>query len=394
MSDPQNFVDLQAGFYNALVQGLGFSPSDPFQVIQPSPPLVGGDTADQDLWEYLNNIPPYSLTLNTSMSGGNQFLSNYQGVMSALLAAPNTFESTIGPACYQAYQAALKDGDVKTGAMNFRNWALYNGTCSQVAVSGASALAAAMLDPVFAAQMNVLPYKPAGTEPVDFSQGYSKLKQLLKVAPSRSFSVSASNWNTDVSQSWTQSSNSGFFGLWGGSSSQSSLSEKFASSGVAVDASFDNVLIFAPSPGDWYTSSALGLAFHNQSGPPWDPAKPIDWNNTFGPNGNMQRFMANLVVVGGMTVFVTSAASYTSDEQTEIRNNSGSGLWPFYTSGGSSGSSTSVSFNASGNMVVKITSKPGIPVVIGATVLSAGQYLGVEAQASKALNALFFAAAA
>lgn len=392
MSGPNNFVDLQAGFYNALSQGLGFSPNDPFQVIQPSPPLVGGDTADQDVWAYLNDIPPHSLTLNTSLSGGNQFLSDYQAVMSALLAAPNTFESTVGAQCSQAYHAALKNGDVKPGAMNFRNWALYNGTCSAVAVSGASALAAAMLDPVFAAQMNVTPYKPAGVDPVEFSQGFSKLKQLLKVAPSRSFSVAASNWNTDVSNTWSQGSDSGFFGLWGGSSSQSTLSEKFASSGVALQASFNNVLIFAPTPGAWYTSSALGLAFNNPGKAPWDPAKPINWTNTFGPTGNMQRFMANIVVVSGMTILVNSSATYSSVEQTEIRNNSSNGMWPFYSSGSSGGSSTNVSFGASGNMIVKITSKPGIPVVIGGTVLSAAQYLGVEAEASKALNRLFFAA--
>lgn len=392
MSDPKNFVDLQAGFYNALSQGLGFSPNDPFQVIQPSPPLVGGETADQDVWAYLNDIPPRSLTMNTALSGGNQFLADYQAVMSALLAAPNTFESTIGPQCFQAYQAALKGGDVKTGAMNFRNWALYNGTCSAVAVSGASALAAAMLDPVFAAQMNVTPYKPAGVDPVDFSQGYAKLKQLLKVAPSRSFTVKTSSWDTNVSHTWSQGSNSGFFGLWGGSSSQSSLSEKFASSGVGLEARFNNVLVFAPTPGDWYTSSALGLAYNNRDKAPWDPAKPINWTNTFGPSGNMQRFMANLVVVSGMTIIVTSAASYTSVEQTEIRNNSGAGLWPFYCTNSSGGSSTDVSFNAAGNMVVKIASKSGIPVVIGGTVLSAGQYLGVEAQASKTLTKLFFAA--
>ncbi|WP_288588799.1 hypothetical protein [uncultured Methylobacterium sp.] len=249
-----------------------------------------------------------------------------------------------------------------------------------------------MLDPVFAAQINVTPYKPVGTGSVDFSQGFSKLKQLLQKAPSRSFSIAASNWNSDVSKSWTQSSNSGFFGLWGGSSSQSSISEKFASGGVALDASFDHVLPFTPTPGDWYTSSALGLAFHNQSGAPWDPVKPINWANTFGPQGNMQRFMASLIVVSGMTIVVTSSASYSSDEQTQITSNSSSGMWPFYTGGGSGTSSTHASFNTAGNMVVKIASKAGVPVVIGGKVLSAGQYLGVEAEAAKTLNRMFFAA--
>lgn len=390
MANPKNFVDLQAGFYNALAQGLGYSPSDPFQVIQPSPPLTGGDQADELLWNYLNNLPPASLTQNTQTSGGNQFLSNYQAVMSALQSAPNNFESTIGAACFKTYQTALKDNDVKPGAVQFRNWALYNGTCSAVATSGASALAAAMLDPVFAAQMNVTPFKPAGTEPVTFSPNYKTMLTLLKKAPSRKFSISTSSWNTDVSSTWTKGSNTGFFGLWGGSSSTSTLSEKFASSGVSVEAEFQNVLPFNATPGDWYSSSAFGLAFNSPNKAPWVPSNPINWEKTFGKDGNMQRFAASLLIANKMDITVKSMATYSELEQTEIRHSSSAGLWPFYSTGGSGGSSTSASFDANGHMTIKITSIANVPVIIGCIVLSAGVYLGHEAQASKFLTGKFY----
>lgn len=390
MSNTKNFVDLQAGFYNALSQGLGYSPTDPFQLIQPSPPLTGGQEGDELLWNYLNAIPPASLTQNTTVSGGNQFLADYQAVMSALQAAPNNFQSTIGDACFNAYQKALAAGDVKPGPMNFRNWALYNGTCSGVAVSGASALAAAMLDPIFAAQMNVLPYKPAGTESVTFAPGYKKMLALLQKAPSRFFSISAGDWNTDVSKTWTGGSDSGFFGLWGGSSSESTLSQKFASSAVSLSASFAHVLPFNATPGDWYSSSALGLAYNSPNAAPWNPANPINWDKTFGPQGNMQRFAANLLIVDQMEVVVTSSASYSTLEQTEIQQNSSKGLWPFYTGSGGSSSSTSVSFDSSGEMQVKITSQPNAPIVIGCNVLTAAVYLGHEAAAAKVLARTFY----
>lgn len=393
MSDTKNFVDLQAGFYNALAQGLGYSPSDPFQVIQPSPPLVSGNDEDELLWNYLNAIPPFSLTQNTVFSGGNQFLSDYQGVMSALQAAPNDFQATVGPVCFAAYQQALKDGAVKPGPMQFRNWALVNGACSSVAVSGASALARAMLDPIFAAQMNVLPYQPAGTDPVDFSPGYKTMLKQLKNAPSRAFQVAAGNWNTNVSSTWTKGSTSGFFGLWGGSSSSSTLSEKFASSGVGLTAKFANVLPFNAVPGVWYSSSAFGLAFNNPDKAPWVQSSSINWANTFGPNGNMQRFCTSLLIANNMNVVVTSNATYSDAEQQEIQSHSSAGLWPFYSSGGGSGSSTSVSFTASGNMQVTITSKSGVPVVIGCIVLPAAQYLGHEVKASELLTSSFYAAA-
>ncbi|ODV43082.1 hypothetical protein AWV79_20695 [Cupriavidus sp. UYMMa02A] len=390
MANPKDFVDLQAGFYNALAQGLGYSNQDPFQVVQPSPPIVGGDDADDLLWAYLNNIPVASLTGNTQFSSGNQFLTNYQAVMSALQAAPNNFQSTIGPACWDSYQRALKDGDVKPGAVQFRNWALYNDTCSAVATSGASALAAAMLDPIFAAQMNVLPYKPAGDEAVTFVPGYSKMLTLLKKAPSRSFSVAASSWQTDVSHTWTKGENSGFFGLWGGSSSTSTLSQKFASSGVSLDATFQNVLPFNATPGDWYSSAALGLAFNSPGSAPWNPSSPINWEKTFGSSGNMQRFASSLLIANKMDITVRSLATYSENEQAVIRSNKDSGLWPFYTNSSRGGSSTSASFDLSGNMTVKITSDLNIPIVIGCIVLSAGVYLGHEAQASKMLTERFY----
>lgn len=390
MANTKNFVDLQAGFYNALAQGLGYSPTDPFQLIQPSPPLTGGAEGDELLWNYLNALPPASLTQNTTISGGNQFLANYQAVMSALQAAPNNFKSTIGDACFNAYQTALQNGDVEPGPAAFRNWALYNGTCSGVAVSGASALAAAMLDPIFAAQMNVLPYKPAGTESVTFVPGYKRMQTLLKKAPGRSFSVAAGDWSTDVSKTWTGGSDSGFFGLWGGSSSESTLSQKFASSAVSLSASFAHVLPFNATPGDWYSSSALGLAFNSPNAAPWNPESPITWDKTFGPQGNMQRFTVNLLIADEMEVVVTSAASYSTLEQTEIKQNSSKGLWPFYSGSSGSSSSTSVSFDSSGEMRVKITSGPNVPVVIGCNVLAASMYLGHEAAAAKVLARTFY----
>jgi hypothetical protein len=394
MATPSNFIDLQAGFYNALSQGLGYSPSDPFQIIQPSPPISSGQTANQELFDYLNAIPPASLTHNMSFSGGNQFLSDYQGVMSALKAAPNTFRATIGDTCFSAYQDALKRGDVQAGGnapKNFRDWALVQGACSTVAVSGASALAAAMLDPVFAAQLNVMNYRPAGSKPVDFTPNYERLVSLLNNAPSRSFTVQANSWNTDISRAWANEQYSAFFGLWKGSSSSSSLSQKFASSGVVLTANFSNVLPFYPTPGEWYSSSALGLAFHTPQGAPWDPEKPINWDKTFGHDGNMQRFVGQLVIAGGMDIWVSSSASYTEIEQQQIQESSSWGIWPIYSGSSSGGSSTSVSFNASGNMAIRITSKANVPVIIGCTVLPADQYLGHEITVAHRIHSMLYA---
>lgn len=375
------YLDLQNGFYNAFSQGLGFAPGIPFQMVQPSPPLIDGAKADQLLWNYFNNIPPYSLTQNYIASGGNQFTSDYSGLFSALQGAPNSFEQDVGPKCNTAWNAYAAVLPITTPLSQFpvifRNWAMRNGY-SNVANVGASDLAQLLLDPISSAQMALMLYKPAGANSPTWDAGFADMVQQLSVAPTRKFLLNSSTMNSDVSNTWSKSSNSGFFGLWGGSSSSSSQSSTFAASGVTVDASFDHVMQFSAVPGDWYNSSAMSLAFSNKDGAPWDSSKPINWNNTFGQNGNMQRFAANLIIASGMRVLVTSAATFSKEDQTAINNNSGAGMWPFYNTNSSSGSSTDVTFNNQGNMTVTITSLPNVPIVLGVIVEPAAVFVGHE----------------
>ncbi|WP_137937950.1 hypothetical protein [Chitinivorax sp. B] len=377
-----SFLNLQNGFYNALSQGLGFSPGSPFQLFQPSTPLLPGN--NQALWMYFNNIPPFSLTQNYVASAGNQFFSDYQGMMSALQGPPNNFEQDVGEVCFNAwisYVTSLNPAPSPNQLPTlFRNWAMIR--YPSVAVRGASDLSAMLLDPISAGQLALMPYQN-GTPP-DWSLGYDALVNQLSVAPSRSFDLSSSSMNSDVSNSWTQGGNSGFFGLWGGSSYQSSESQTFASSGVTVSASFAHVMTFVASPGNWYNSSAMGEAYSQKSGVPWNPQSPINWGNTFDPkSGNMARFAANLIVADTMRIQVTSLATFNSDQQTTIRNNSSAGMWPFYCKGSSSGAHTEVSFNNNGQMTVLISSQPGVPVVIGVNVLSAGEFVGHAVEGAK-----------
>lgn len=389
------FLDLQNGFYNAFSQGLGFPVGSPFQMLQPSTPLLSGSQADQALWAYFNNIPPYSLTQNYIASGGNQFFSDYRGLLSALQGAPNTFQQDIGQDCFNAWIQYLPTVTPPPAASQlpqiFLNWAMVY--FPAVANIGASDLAQILLDPISSAQMQILAY-PAGKQP-DWTLGYDALVQQLKNAPSRGFSMSTSTMSSNVSSSWTSGSNSGFFGLWGGSSYTSAQSQQFASSGVSVIASFAHVMTFQSSPGAWYSSSAMADAYSHQSGAPWKSSSTINWGNTFDPTtGNMARFAASLIVADTMSIQVTSQASFSQEDQQTIRNNSGAGLWPFYTQGSSSGSSTDVQFNSSGQMTVTITSQAGVPVVLGCNVLPAAQFVGHGEAAVRALRTLALANAA
>lgn len=380
------FKTLQDGWYNGLVSGLGLDDGT-FQVVQPNPPIVA-QSGNTVLWSYFNNIPPFSLTQHYTASGGNQFYSDYRALMSALEPSSNVNpEKVIGKATYKkwvSYVTSLATPPPITSYPTlFRNWALLNDPGK--ANAGASAYAQVLLDPILSAQtVLLLSYSDAAGNPKnpDWSLDYSDLTTQLKSAPTQAFNFDSSSANSNVSKSWTSGGNSGFFGLWGGSSSSSSVSKQFASSKVTVSASMAHVLQFSASPGNWYSSGAMGLAFANKKGNPWSSSSSINWDNTFGSNGNMQRFAANLIAVAGMKIKVVSEASYSTSEQTEIHNNSHAGLWPFYSSGGGSSSSNSVSFNQSGQMVVVINTSPTVPTVIGMNVLSAGEYLGHSSEAA------------
>jgi len=126
------YLDLQNGFYNGFSQGLGFAPDIPFQMVQPSPPLIAGANQDQQLWNYFNNIPPFSLTQNYIASGGNQFTSDYAGLLGSLKGAPNTFEQDVGPQCNTAWNSYVNTLPMTTPLSQFpvifRNWAVIRST--------------------------------------------------------------------------------------------------------------------------------------------------------------------------------------------------------------------------------------------------------------------------
>jgi hypothetical protein len=383
-------TNLQNQWYNGLIQGLGVSPAS-FQIIQPSPPLVTTGIAATDnatLWNYFNQIPPLSLTNNLTLSGGNNFFQDYSGVMSQMT-TPNNIDvqKDIGSDAWKAWLGVLTAMSPPPAMSQFStlflNWATI--FYPNVANVGASDYAAIALNPISAAQNELLAAYPQGTQP-DYSTTYAQLVLQLANAPSRSFKFDSSTASGDVKSSWSNGGSSNFFGLFGSSSSTSSqLFEQFASGQVTVSASFAHLLTLTTVPGPWYNSSALNVAYSGEGTPPWRANPQPSWATTFGANGNMQRFMTSLIVASGLTINVHSAAQYSSTQQSTVTSSGSSGFWPFYSGSGGSSSTSKVTFNSDASMDISITSAPNIPVVLGGTVLPASQYVGHQAQALKRL---------
>jgi hypothetical protein len=186
-----SFTDIQNSLYNAIVQGLGLS-SDSFQLIQPSPPLIPG--SDTVLWNYLNNIPPYSLTQNSLLSGGAQLFTNYKGLMDALEPLEDVNVSNdVGPDVYAAFIAYV---DTLSPPPNpsvypdlFFNWAFLN--APDVADIGASDYATILLDPILTAKTALVPYLPGlgphptpGSPPKPRTRTYPRPGQAARIPAS------------------------------------------------------------------------------------------------------------------------------------------------------------------------------------------------------------------
>lgn len=97
--------DLHEAYYQRMrtaLPGIGL-PTEGFLLFSPSAPLPGDDTADSELFTYLNDIPIQTTSHSYTPSGGSQFYSNYKGMFAALTAegVPN---KTTGAAILKAQQ--------------------------------------------------------------------------------------------------------------------------------------------------------------------------------------------------------------------------------------------------------------------------------------------------
>ena len=364
-------VALQNRWYNSLVGRLPLDPSM-FQLVQPSGPM---SPTDQALWAGLDVIPPASLTFNRSLSGAGRFFAEYAPMVGQIQFPQTALAQEIGDQNYQAWSAYLATqspppSDNQLPAL-FRNWAARN--APSVASAGIAFLSRLVL--LDAAQQGLAPYQGPNAKPADFTGGYADLIQTLKASSGRNVSFDSSRTSGDVLKTWTHGVDIGVDGLWAGSGSNSRLSRKFAASRVTVTAQFQAYAPWTAVPGAWYSSSLLNVAYSSQATPPWVPDANPSWNDLFGPDGSMLRFVASLAMVDGSNITVTSDAIFGATDQRTILNYAALGVWPFYVPTGSA-VSNAVTFANTGGMEIEIVTQPGNPLVIGANVLAVARYLG------------------
>jgi hypothetical protein len=363
-------------WYNATVDGLRLDPST-FQLLQPNSPL--GATSDQ-MWAYYNMIPPVSLVANLDLDGMNQFYSDYRAVISVLRSqGGDQFRQDVGdyyPA-WLTYVTNLSPVPTsETLPAVFFSWAQIH--APSVATAGRNDLLAMSNDPIGLAQ------QAAGNQTgfingvPNFIKTILDLRTAITQGPAGGFTFDSGTESSDTSKSWAKGEVAGFYDFFeaGGDASWERIENKTSESRITVDVEYDHVITFGNTPGLWYSSGAMGIAYATDDNTVWVAGATPNWNSTFGPSGNMQRMIGSLVVVDGVSITMHSDASYSSDEQEKIHANAGAGFWPFFVSKASGGFESHVTFTDHGQMDVSATSPKGNPAVIGANVLQASAVFG------------------
>jgi hypothetical protein len=363
---------LQNRWYNGLVTELLLDPAT-FQISQPSPPVT---PSDQGLWAYENVIPPASLTFNHSLFTGDPFFDEYAAVIDLLEFPESSFEQDIGEKTYQEWSEYLNQlspppPQNRLPAL-FREWAMKN--APDVMAVGASKLAQIILINSF--QKAVEPYQGPTAKPVDFIGTYADLLQVLGNSSGNRLSFDSSKTSDDVGETWTGGKDVDLHGLWTGSSPNHRLSCRFAESKVTVSARFKAYTVWTSTPGPWYNSGLLQMAYSSRTTPPWPQEADPTWDDVFGPDGRMLRFIASLVVVDSVSSTVASDAIYEKSDQQTILSNAPKGLWPFYTPTKSGDVTNEVTFDRASGMKIETVTQSGNLLVLGANVLGIAQYLG------------------
>ncbi|MCA9033179.1 MAG: hypothetical protein KDA66_20335, partial [Planctomycetaceae bacterium] len=343
----QAMPNLQKQWYNAVVAGLQLDPNL-FQLFQTGNPLLTDNS--NDLWQICDAVPPNSITHQFNPSQYNKFFEDYNGVITAL-AIPQlgSFEAALGPTYYQAWltyklthaDKILNAADpMKAQAALYRGWAAVYLDPAKARTT-LSQLEAIIADPMGRALDAIQLKGPnAGDQPSYNVTIQDVITKMASGATAR-VQLDSSSSSSDISHTWAKAEVGGIFGFFfgHGGGSYDHLSQKATSERVTVDATFTGVIPLPVAPGGWYNSGVFGNAFHSPNDPGvWNPQANVNWDKTFGPNGNIQRLATTLRIASGYKARITSYASYSENERTTIMSDASMGFWPFFSASGSGGS--------------------------------------------------------
>ena len=368
---------LTAQYYNALTGGLGLNPQQ-FQITQGQ--IALGATS-QSLWGYLDTIPPVSIANTWTPGGQNTFSSQYGALISRLKdSASSDWRTAMGDwsSAWVAYLKANKPAKDQSLADFFRSWALTSGMPPAQAQQVASLYAAALNGPIFQANEA---YTAAGgqTGVKAYTETIESATHAILSNAGKTVSLDSASESSDVSHTWAKAAAEGLIEEFfiGGEGSYDHTATTLITAGVDIKITFDHIATIPArqlSQGSitagpdtfpaWYVPAALSDGYNSNNNEVWQDGSP-NWTSFFGPSGAFQRTTQAVVVVDGISITMTSSASFEHDEQTKVEAAFSAGFFPFFGVEGEGGWTKATTNFDQGQVSVSQSSPVGNPQIIG-----------------------------
>jgi hypothetical protein len=382
---------LTAQWYNAVIAGCELDP-DTFQLAQGFQLL--GNTSES-LWNTFDAVPPKTLTHYWNPAQINNFSSTYGGVVNNLIPQnSNRFQQIMGDyyAQWNAYLHTSPQPKIPAGGILelFQEWEQLNmpPDLGQSAYTAYQEVAQGVV-PIAVQKWIDAGGGASGTKAYNATIEDLRSK-ITPATPGARVAMNSSTTSKDVTHTWAQGEAGGVFDFFmgGGSADWDKLTAKVSSAGVEIDAEFTHLATFTTGPlaqpssdptlkayKPWYYSDAINLAYHNDDYFVWNQTPP-SWAETFGPSGNLRYLTTSIVVVSGVTVTTTSAASFDESEKESVKASAEFGFFPFFEAEASGGWTHHFEFHDSGGFTVTSTVPEGVPVILGAIVTPVSSIFG------------------
>jgi hypothetical protein len=381
-ADVQQIIDNNnAGWRNEVTKQLGMDPNT-FQLAQG---LLGLQTSDSSgLFLMADAVPPQSVVAFYDPSGKNKRSSAYNQLLHAMLPSNSSgLQAALGPmyAKWIAYRNA-DTSDLSQEAL-FKKFANKFLDPNQT-TKALTAFEAAKSDPLNLA-LSAFVDKAFLTSFVDDAgNGYtlptyaptiSIAQNAINSGASADIDFSTATANTSSNGTSVSGSVSGFYDIFSGSvgGSFDQLNQKAASSSFEITGRIGKYATAPVNAAAWYDSSMVSRAWNGKNDNTiWDPNSNMGtWASFFSGTGSLARRVSELLLVSDYDLTVTSKASYSQSDFTQIKTQASFGVWPFFSASASATHTETYTLNADGSLSVRYQLNKGLIAIWGATIQTA-----------------------
>ena len=376
----QRVEDMNAGWRNCVSQILGMDPNT-FQLTQGT---LGLQTSDSSgLFRIANGVPPETSVAFFDASSNTMRSDSYGIYLNALLAPSSSgMIQALGP-MYAQWVIFKKGNFTKYTSLDTMFDAFAMGNLNTVQTkAGKTVLAAAKNAPMAKAIDNYLDPQFQTTF-VDsttreytlptYSGDIAAATAAINNGKSATISFDTKTMTTTSKSTVVTGGASGMYDIFfgGGSGSYSKYDGTAASSEFTITGKIGSYGTVPTVAAGWYNGSEVTRGYNGKNDfTIWDAnSNSGDWNNFFNKaNGILARRVSQLLLVTDVDLTITSHATYSKADVTNIKTEASFGIWPFFSASVTTEHTNTFHHNEDGTLSVQYVLPKGKVEIWGVTV--------------------------